>query len=40
MPSVVTLPNNWRPRNDQMNLWSFLESGGKRAVEVAHRRWG
>lgn len=23
-----------------MNLWSFLENGGRRAVEVAHRRWG
>lgn len=23
-----------------MNLWKYLENGGKRAVEVAHRRWG
>lgn len=23
-----------------MRLWSYLENGGKRAVEVAHRRWG
>jgi len=23
-----------------MKLWSFLERGGKRSVEVAHRRWG
>lgn len=23
-----------------MNLWNYLENGGKRAVEVAHRRWG
>ena len=23
-----------------MPLWSYLENGGKRAVEVAHRRWG
>lgn len=23
-----------------MKLWSYLENGGKRAVEVAHRRWG
>ena len=37
----VKLPNNnWRPRDDQMPLWSYLENGGKRAVEVAHRRWG
>lgn len=34
----VTLPNNWRPRPDQMGLWSYLENGGVRAVEVAHRR--
>ena len=37
----ITLPNNgWHPRPDQMKLWSYLEKGGKRAVEVAHRRWG
>lgn len=23
-----------------MKLWTYLENGGKRAVEVAHRRWG
>jgi hypothetical protein len=23
-----------------MPLWSYLEKGGKRAVEIAHRRWG
>jgi len=23
-----------------MRLWNYLENGGKRAVEVAHRRWG
>lgn len=39
MPEV-TIPNNWIPRADQMPLWSYLENGGKRAVEVAHRRWG
>jgi len=36
----IRLPNNWRPRPDQMKLWSHLESGGKRAFELAHRRWG
>lgn len=36
----VTLPNNWVPRPDQLALWSYLEHGGKRAIEVAHRRWG
>jgi hypothetical protein len=34
------MPLNWRPRPDQMALWSYLERGGKRAVMVAHRRWG
>lgn len=23
-----------------MPLWSYLERGGKRAIEIAHRRWG
>lgn len=23
-----------------MPLWSYLEKGGKRAIEIAHRRWG
>jgi diadenosine tetraphosphatase ApaH/serine/threonine PP2A family protein phosphatase len=36
----IDIPNNWEPRSDQMKLWSYLENGGKRAVEVAHRRWG
>lgn len=36
----LTIPNNWNPRPDQMDLWKYLEGGGKRAVEVAHRRWG
>jgi phage terminase large subunit len=38
---VVTIPNNgWKPREDQLPLWAYLENGGKRAVQVAHRRWG
>jgi len=37
----INLPhNNWQPRVDQMALWEYLEDGGLRAVEVAHRRWG
>ena len=40
VPERVRLPNNWNPRPDQMGLWSYLENGGLRAVEVAHRRWG
>ena len=30
----------WRPRPDQTPLWRYLESGGKRALIFAHRRWG
>jgi phage terminase large subunit len=37
----LPLPHNgWVPRTDQLGLWGYLENGGKRAVEVAHRRWG
>lgn len=40
MPEI-TLPNNgWRPRPHQMGLWSYLERGGKRAIEIWHRRAG
>lgn len=37
---AIELPNNWKPRAYQMPLWNFLEKGGKRAIEIAHRRWG
>jgi len=37
----IRLPyNGWKPRDDQKALWAYLEKGGKRAVEVAHRRFG
>lgn len=36
----IFLPNNWKPRFDQLPLWKYLNNGGTRAVEVAHRRWG
>ena len=37
----IELPHNgWEPRDDQMDLWEYLQAGGLRAVEVAHRRWG
>ena len=36
----VRLPNNWVPREYQQPLWDYMEDGGKRAVCVAHRRWG
>jgi hypothetical protein len=31
---------SWIPRDDQLPLWEYLQSGGLRAVEAAHRRWG
>ena len=39
MPEV-TLPNGWRPQPHQRQMWEYLESGGKRAVAVWHRRAG
>jgi len=38
--NVIRLPHLWTPRPDQMPLWQYMQSGGKRAVEIAHRRWG
>lgn len=40
MPKITIPANGWRPRPHQLNLWRYLEHGGKRAVEIAHRRWG
>ncbi len=38
---IVQLPaDNWQPRPYQRNLWNALESGYKRLIEIAHRRWG
>lgn len=39
MPAIE-LPNGWNPRWYQRPLWDYLEKGGKRAIEIAHRRWG
>lgn len=40
MPTI-TLPNGgWKPRAHQKPLWKYLERGGRRAIEIAHRRWG
>jgi hypothetical protein len=36
----ITLPNNWKPRKYQYRIWDYLQRGGKRAIEIAHRRWG
>lgn len=37
---IIQIPNNWKPRKDQLKAWNYLENGGKRAAIVAHRRWG
>lgn len=39
MPTI-DLPNGWQPRPYQQPLWDYLAGGGKRALVVAHRRWG
>lgn len=38
--TVITLPNDWRPRAYQRPLWSYLEGGGRRGVAIWHRRAG
>ncbi len=40
MTEAIDIPCGWVPRPDQRDLWDYLEQGGKRAVCVAHRRWG
>jgi len=37
---IVLPANTWEPRDDQLPLWEYLQEGGLRAVECAHRRWG
>lgn len=40
MPAIE-LPNKWEPRRYQFPLWNALQNEGKkRAIEIAHRRWG
>jgi len=36
----IRLPYNWQPRPYQSRLWQYLQSGGRRAVAVWHRRAG
>jgi len=39
--ATIELPNNWKPRRYQFPLWNALQNEGKkRAIEIAHRRWG
>ena len=36
----IQIPNNWRPRANQLPIWNYMERGGKRGLLVAHRRYG
>lgn len=36
----IAIPYNYTPRNYQMPLWRFFETGGRRGVAVWHRRAG
>lgn len=38
--ATIRIPNGWDPRSYQLPLWNYLESGGRRAVAVWHRRSG
>jgi phage terminase large subunit len=40
MQNKIRIPNNWGPRAYQMNVWRYLEQGGKRAICIWHRRAG
>ena len=40
MAAEIILPHNWTPRIYQGRLWNYLLAGGKRAIDIAHRRWG
>ena len=39
LPSVP-LPHGWVPRYYQQPLWDYLDNDGRRAIMIAHRRWG
>ena len=37
----ITFPyNGWTPRPHQIELWKYLQAGGKRAIAIWHRRAG
>jgi len=36
----IVLPNNWKPRQYQMEAWTYLENGGRHAELVWARRMG
>ncbi|PXW28247.1 hypothetical protein [Paraburkholderia caballeronis] len=40
MSGEIILPHEWSPRIYQGRLWNYMLRGGKRAIDIAHRRWG
>jgi len=38
--SAIQLPNNWKPRDYQLDAWRYMESGGRHCEVVWHRRSG
>ncbi|KAB8122444.1 hypothetical protein D3W54_14735 [Komagataeibacter medellinensis] len=40
MGEIVIPAHGWEPRSYQRKLWAYMENGGRRAYEIAHRRWG
>lgn len=40
MPEICLPANGWRPRPYQRRIWDYIKRGGKRAIVIAHRRWG
>ncbi len=41
LPSDPAQPDGrWKPRDHQRDVWTYLENGGKRAMEIWHRRAG
>ncbi|MFM0439278.1 hypothetical protein PQQ84_22655 [Paraburkholderia strydomiana] len=36
----IEIPHNWTPRIYQGRLWNAMIGGCKRAIDIAHRRWG
>lgn len=40
MPTIQLPFDGWVERPYQRKLWSYLQGGGTRAIEIAHRRWG
>ena len=40
MTEIILPANGWRPRFYQRRLWDYFKHDGKRAIEIAHRRWG